>query len=315
MTKDMSKTFIFPGQGSQKISMGKELADNFKTAKNVFDEVDDALNQKLSDIIWGDDPLPLNLTENTQPALMATSIAVYNVLTIDGGYNIGDIKYMAGHSLGEYSALCAAGVFNISDTAKLLKTRGQAMQSACPVGKGGMVAIIGLDIPQIEQLCIKASEYGACEVANDNCPGQVVISGDAKAMQQAVDIAKSMGAKRALPLPVSAPFHSSLIKPAADKMAEALSNTHADTPKKPIIANITANEVTDSETIKDLLVQQVTGRVRWTESVNYMLDNNCSQFIELGAGKVLSGLVKRINREATTNALETPTEIEEFLRG
>jgi len=308
----MSKTaFIFPGQGSQTLGMGKELAESSDIARAVFEEVNDALNQNLSAIIWGEDADALNLTENTQPALMAVSVAVARVLEAQGGFQLADKgAYVAGHSLGEYSALTSVGVLDLATCAKLLKLRGQAMQRAVPVGKGAMAAIIGLAFDDVEALTIEAG----CELANDNSDGQVVISGTKETVEKACEIAKDKGAKRALLLPVSAPFHCSLMKPAADEMRDALGDATFNAPTLPVIANVTADAVDDENTLRDLLVDQITGRVRWRESVDYMGKNDVSTMIELGAGKVLSGLVRRINKDITCHNAETMGDIDELLK-
>ncbi len=313
----MKKVFIFPGQGSQTVGMGKELYDAFPEAKEVFQEVDSALGQNLSKIIFEGPQETLTLTENAQPALMATSIAVLKVLLKQSGKDMPFFAdFVAGHSLGEYSALVAANSFTLSQGAKLLKLRGQAMQEAVPQGKGGMAAVIGLSFAQVEELCSKAhSASESCELANDNSDGQVVISGSAAGIEKAEGIAKEMGAKRFLKLPVSAPFHSSLMKPAQDKMAEALGNTDVKAPVVPVIANVTAHATNDPSEIRDLLVKQVTGRVRWRESVINMADKySVSSAVEVGAGKVLSGLVKRIVANIETANLEKPADIEQFLK-
>ncbi len=313
----MKKIFIFPGQGSQTVGMGKELFDSFAEAKEVFQEVDNALGQNLSKIIFEGPQEELTLTENAQPALMATSMAVLKVLLKQSGKDISFFAdYVAGHSLGEYSALCAAGSFNISQTAKLLKLRGLSMQDAVPKGKGGMAAVIGLSFAQVEELCTKAhSESEPCELANDNSDGQVVISGSAAGIDKAESIAKEMGAKRYLKLPVSAPFHSSLMKPAQEKMRAALEAETIKIPVIPVIANISAAATSGPDEIRELLVEQVTGRVRWRESVINMSERyDITSATEIGAGKVLSGLVKRIVANIETSNIEKPADIEQFLK-
>lgn len=304
--------FTFPGQGSQTLGMGKALADAFPVAREVFQEVDEALSRKLSAIMWGEDQEALTLTENAQPAIMAASIAAIRVLENEGGVKLADkASYMAGHSLGEYSALCAAGTFSLSDTARLLDIRGKAMQSAVPVGEGAMAALLGLEMDQVEELVKKASASGAvCELANDNAPGQIVISGHKAGVEKAIEIAKEMGAKRALPLPVSAPFHSSLMAPAAQKMDAALAAVQINAPIVPLLANVTAAETSDAATIHRQLVEQVTARVRWRESIIALRGKGVGTFLELGTGKVLSGLAKRIDKDAETLNLGQPEELD-----
>jgi len=311
----MTNAFIFPGQGSQTLGMGKALAESFPLAKGIFEEVNDALSTNLTAIMWGEDIDALNLTENTQPALMAVSIAVSRVLENQGGFQLADKgSYIAGHSLGEYSALTAGGAFNLSDAAKLLQLRGQAMQRAVPVGQGGMAAILGLSFDDIHDIATQASDDEAiCQAANDNADGQVVISGHKQAVEKACALASEKGAKRAVMLPVSAPFHCALMGPAAIEMEQALTNTTINAPSLPVIANVTAQAETDPDVIRNLLVQQITGRVRWRESVQWMGNNNVTQMIELGAGKVLSGLTRRINKEITGMNAETPEDIEKIL--
>jgi len=300
--------------------MGKDLADAFATARAVFEEVDEALKQKLSKLMFEGPAEELTLTANAQPALMAHSIAVLRVLESDAKLDFGKhVSFVAGHSLGEYSALAAAGTFSLSDAARLLRLRGTAMQAAVPVGEGAMAALLGLDAPAAEEVAAQArkSPEGkdeVCDFANDNAPGQVVVSGAKAAVERALDIAKAKGAKRAVLLPVSAPFHCALMKPAADAMAEALANTKMAPPKVPLVANVTAAQVSDPETIRDLLVKQVTGRVRWRECVSYMKAQGVAQLYELGAGKVLSGLVKRIEPDVVGTALNGPVDIEAFAK-
>ena len=313
----MTRAFVFPGQGSQFIGMGKDLADNFTEAKEVFGEVNDTLSQDLFKIMCEGPDDALNLTENTQPALMAVSIAIMRILEKQGGINLKDIaSYVAGHSLGEYSALTAAGTFTLADTARLLKLRGQSMQQAVPVGVGSMAAILGLDMKAVEAVALDAAaqtEGEICEAANDNADGQVVVSGHAGAVARAVELATEQGAKRAIILPVSAPFHCQLMGPAAEKMAEALQATDMQAPIVPLVANVTAQAVTDPEQIRNLLVEQITGRVRWRESVLWMGENGVDEMVEIGAGKVLSGLTRRINRDITGQAVGAPEQIEAFL--
>ena len=292
--------FLFPGQGAQAIGMGKDLAENFLVAKNVFEEVNDALNQDLSALIWDGDIETLTLTENAQPALMATSIAAIKALESEG-IEFGQASYIAGHSLGEYSALCAAGSLSLMDTAKLLRTRGKAMQDAVPFGVGAMAAILGLDFETVSQLTNSIANDQVCQAANDNDPGQVVISGHKNAVEETIELAKDAGAKRAILLPVSAPFHCSLMQPAADTMAKALSEIILKDPIVPLVANVKANKEVNGETIKDLLVEQVTGSVRWRESIEFMSSEGVSEVYEIGAGKALSGMVRRIDREINVN--------------
>ncbi|MBT6893790.1 MAG: ACP S-malonyltransferase [Rhodobacterales bacterium] len=292
--------FLFPGQGAQAIGMGKDLAENFLVAKNVFEEVNDALNQDLSALIWDGDIETLTLTENAQPALMATSIAAIKALESEG-IEFGQASYIAGHSLGEYSALCAAGSLSLMDTAKLLRIRGKAMQDAVPFGVGAMAAILGLDFETVSQITNSSANDQVCQAANDNDPGQVVISGHKNAVEETIELAKDAGAKRAILLPVSAPFHCSLMQPAADTMAKALSEIILKDPIVPLVANVKANKEVNGETIKDLLVEQVTGSVRWRESIEFMSSEGVSEVYEIGAGKALSGMVRRIDREINVN--------------
>jgi [acyl-carrier-protein] S-malonyltransferase len=312
----MSWAFVFPGQGSQAVGMGKELAAAFTEAREIFGEVDEALKQNLSQLMFEGPGETLTLTENAQPALMAVSMAVVKVLEKQGNLSIRNTaRYVAGHSLGEYSALAAAGSLSLSDTARLLKTRGQAMQKAVPVGVGAMAALLGLDIDQALDIAGQASGNGEiCAAANDNAPGQVVVSGHTAAVARAIELAKGKGAKRAMMLPVSAPFHCPLMKPAADVMAEALGKVSIKSPAVPVIANVTAATVVDPDEIRRLLVEQVTGMVRWRESVQVMKDAGVDTLIELGSGKVLAGLTKRINGDLTGLSVGTPQDIEEFLK-
>ena len=309
----MTRAFLFPGQGSQAVGMGKALAEAFSAARDVFAEVDDALSQKLSKIMWEGPESDLVLTENAQPAIMAASIAVVRVLEKDMGLDVArHARLVAGHSLGEYSALCAAGAFTLADTARLLKTRGQAMQSAVPVGEGGMTALIGAEIDQAEAVASEAAAAGGtCVVANDNAPGQVVISGTLDALVRAGEIAKAKGIKRALPLAVSAPFHSPLMQPAAQKMAEVLAAVTIRPLAVPVLANVTAAEANDPESVRRLLVEQVTGRVRWRESILALKSLGVETTVEFG-GKVLTGMVKRIDPSLAMVSLETPADLEAF---
>lgn len=312
------RAFVFPGQGSQFIGMGKDLAEAFAEARETFEEVDDALNQKLFKLMTEGAEADLNLTENTQPALMAVSIAIINVLQRQGKIQLGNaIKFAAGHSLGEYSALTAVGALDLPKTAKLLKLRGQAMQKAVPVGIGSMAAILGLDLPDVQALAKAASEQAGpkqvCDCANDNSSGQVVISGHAGAVALAIELAPEKGAKKAVPLPVSAPFHCTLMAPAAQTMSQALADTNIRPPIVPIISNVTARAVVEPHDIRRLLVDQITGMVRWRESVSYMKDQGVSEMIEIGAGKVLSGLIKRIEKEVACESVGTPEQVEALI--
>ncbi len=311
----MSTAFIYPGQGSQEVGMGRALADAFAPAREVFEEVDETLKQKLSVIMFEGPDDVLRLTENAQPALMAVSMAVMRVLQAEGGFVLADrADFVAGHSLGEYSALAAAGALTLADTARLLKLRGQAMQKAVPVGEGAMAALLGLELDDARAVAEEAAAGEVCEAANDNAPGQIVVSGHAAAVERAVELAKAMGARRAMLLPVSAPFHCALMEPAAEAMADALAKTVIDAPSVPLVANVTAESVADPETIRRLLVEQVTGAVRWRESVLYMKDQGVDTLVEAGAGKVLSGLVRRIDRELSVRTLNAPDDIDEYLK-
>lgn len=309
----MTRAFIFPGQGSQAVGMGKALAEAFPAARDVFEEVDEALGQNLSALMWEGPFEELTLTANTQPALMAHSIAALRVLEKEAGVDISEAKFVAGHSLGEYSALCAAGALSLADTAKLLRIRGDAMQAAVPVGEGAMAALIGVDLDGAQK-AIDATEGGVCEIANDNAPGQVVISGDKARVEAVCAGAKEFGAKIAKLLPVSAPFHSSLMASAAERMADALADAAIVAPATKLVANVTAKEAASPDEIRDLLVKQVTGRVRWTESVSRMADAGCDDFVEVGSGKVLCGLVKRISKGASTIAIGEPGDIDVFVQ-
>jgi [acyl-carrier-protein] S-malonyltransferase len=310
----MTRAFLFPGQGSQAVGMGKVLADAFGSAREVFAEVDDALSQKLSRIMWEGPEADLVLTENAQPAIMAASLAVVRVMEKEFGLDIAKhAKLVAGHSLGEYSALCAAGAFTLSDTARLLKLRGQAMQSAVPVGAGGMIALIGAEIEQAEAVAAEASAAGGvCVVANDNAPGQVVLSGSKDAMDRVPDIAKAKGIKRAIPLAVSAPFHCPLMQPAARKMAEALAAVTIRPLAVPVVANVLAEPVAEPDYVRQLLVTQVTGRVRWRESILALRELGIDTTVEFGGNKVLTGMVKRIDKELQTITLDAPADLEAF---
>lgn len=311
----MKRAFVFPGQGSQAVGMGKELAEAFPVAREVFEEVDEALGQKLSTLMFEGPIDELTLTENAQPALMAVSTAVTRVLENEGNLSLSDhASFVAGHSLGEYSALTAVGTVELADAARLLKLRGQSMQQAVPVGEGAMAALLGLDLEDAQAVAKEAAQGDVCSAANDNAPGQVVVSGHKAAVERSLEIAKAKGAKRAVLLPVSAPFHCSLMAPAADAMAEALAAVNLRAPSVPVVCNVSADMVTDPETIRKYLVQQVTGVVRWRESVLYMRANEVEQLVELGAGKVLSGLNRRIDRDLTSANAGTPEEIENLLK-
>ncbi|WP_444455617.1 ACP S-malonyltransferase [Rhodobacter capsulatus] len=304
----MSVAWVFPGQGAQTIGMGKALAEAYPAAKAVFDEVDAALGEKLSALIWEGEIERLTLTANAQPALMATSLAAVAALKAEG-IEIGSAAFVAGHSLGEYSALCAAGALTLADTARLLRIRGEAMQSAVPVGVGAMAALLGLDFATAAEVAAEAAQGEVCQAANDNDPAQVVVSGHKAAVERAVEIAKGKGAKRAVMLPVSAPFHCALMQPAADRMAEALAAVTVSAPIVPVVANVRAEAVCDPETIRQLLVAQVTGSVRWRESVLWMVSQGVTDFCEVGAGKALSGMIKRIAKETTQKAVGTPEDV------
>ena len=306
----MTTAFMFPGQGSQSVGMGKSLADQFAAARAVFAEVDEALGQKLSQLMWEGPEGDLTLTENAQPALMAVSIAVIRVLEAEHGITVANTaRFVAGHSLGEYSALAAAGTFSLADAARLLKTRGRAMQSATPVGTGAMAALLGLDFATAAAAAAEAAQGDVCQAANDNSDGQVVVSGSRAAVERCAEIAKAKGAKRAVMLPVSAPFHSALMQPAADVMAEALSKVTMHAPVVPVVANVGVAPLTDPAKIRESLVAQVTGTVRWRECVGFMAAQGVTRFYEIGAGKVLTGLSKKNAPEATAFAINTPEDI------
>lgn len=304
----MTIAFVFPGQGAQTIGMGKALADAYPAAKAVFDEVDAALGESLSSLIWEGDIEALTLTQNAQPALMATSVAAMRALEAEG-ISIDKASFVAGHSLGEYSALAASGAISLADTARLLRTRGQAMQSAVPVGVGAMAALLGLDFATVKEVAAEAAADGeVVQAANDNDPTQVVVSGHKAAVERAAEIAKGRGAKRAVMLPVSAPFHCALMQPAADVMAEALAGVEIKSPAVPLIANVRADEVTSPDEIRALLVEQVTGSVRWRESVQVMAGKGVTEFWEIGAGKALSGMIRKIDRSLTSRQIGTPED-------
>ena len=304
----MARAFVCPGQGAQSIGMGKALAEAYVESKQVFEEVDDALGESLSKLIWEGDIDVLTLTENAQPALMATSLAAARALTREG-MGVETANFVAGHSLGEYSALAIAGALSIADVARLLRTRGKAMQAAVPVGVGAMAALLGLDFETASQVAKQAAGDEVCEAANDNDPAQVVVSGHKAAVERAVELAKEHGAKRAVLLPVSAPFHCSLMSPAAAVMKEALSEATIISPSVPVVSNVKAQAVSDPDEIRELLIQQITGSVRWRESVMWMAQNDVSEIWEIGAGKALSGMVRRIDREVECKNIATPEDI------
>ncbi|MBW4963050.1 ACP S-malonyltransferase [Sulfitobacter sp. CW3] len=294
----MSIAFVYPGQGAQTIGMGRDLADAYPAAKAVFDEVDEALGEKLSTLIWEGEAEALTLTQNAQPALMATSMAAMAALNAEG-ITVEKAAFVAGHSLGEYAALCAAGTFSLADTARLLRIRGRAMQAAVPVGQGAMAALLGLSFEQAEQVAADAAQGEVCQVANQNDPAQNVVSGSKAAVERALDLAKAAGAKRALLLPVSAPFHCALMAPAAEEMSEALAGVTMNAPIVSVVANVVAHAVTDPDEIRKLLIEQVTGQVRWLSSVEWMGAQGVTEIWEIGAGKALSGMIRRINKDIT----------------
>lgn len=304
----MSRAFVFPGQGAQTIGMGRALAAAYPAAQAVFDEVDEALGEKLSALIWEGEQDALTLTANAQPALMATSLAMMRALEAEG-VSVGDLEFVAGHSLGEYSALAAAGAISLADTAHLLRVRGTAMQDAVPVGVGAMAALLGLDFAAVQEVAAEAAQGEVCQAANDNDPGQVVVSGHKAAVERACEIAKDRGARRAVLLPVSAPFHCALMQPAADVMAQALADVAISAPNVPLVANVRAEAVSDPDVIRALLVEQVTGSVRWRESVGYMAGQGVSEIWEIGAGKALCGMIRRIDKDVVTKAVGTPEDV------
>ncbi|MEO9772969.1 ACP S-malonyltransferase [Roseibium sp.] len=306
----MTIAFTFPGQGSQSVGMGKALADAFPDARAVFEEVDEALGQKLSDVMWNGPDDALMLTANAQPALMAVSLATMRVLEARGFDLAASVSYVAGHSLGEYSALAAAGSLDVGTAARLLRVRGDAMQNAVPVGQGAMAALLGLDFDVAVEVARDAAQGEVCQAANDNAPGQVVVSGHLAAVERAIEIAKAKGARRAVMLPVSAPFHCALMAPAADAMAEALAGANISAPAVPLVANVLAAPITDPSEIRARLVEQVTGTVRWRESVTWLAQNGVDTFVEIGTGKVLTGMVKRIARDAAGLAINAPDDID-----
>ncbi len=308
----MTRAFVFPGQGAQTVGMGRALAEAYPAARAVFEEVDEALGEKLSELIWEGDQDRLTLTENAQPALMATSLAAMRALEAEG-VTIAAAAYVAGHSLGEYSALAAAGALTVADTARLLRTRGLAMQEAVPVGVGAMAALLGLDFETATKIARQAASDSTsgeiCQAANDNDPTQVVVSGHKAAVERAVELAREKGAKRAMLLPVSAPFHCALMQPAAEVMADALSHVNLERPAVPLVANVRAAGLSDPPTLRSLLVEQVTGAVRWRESISWMGAHGVDEIWEIGAGKALSGMIRRINREIATRQVGTPDEV------
>ncbi|MGF1550888.1 MAG: ACP S-malonyltransferase [Paracoccaceae bacterium] len=304
----MTRAFIFPGQGAQAVGMGRALAEAYPAAAEVFEAVDDALGERLSAVIWEGPEDRLTLTANAQPALMATSLAAVAALATEG-VRVADAAFVAGHSLGEYSALAAAGALDVGAAARLLRRRGEAMQTAVPVGEGAMAAILGLDLGRVRDLAALAAEGEVCEAANDNDPAQVVVSGHRAAIERAVALAAERGAKRAVMLPVSAPFHCALMRPAAEAMAEALADARIETPAVPLVANVAAHAVSDPETIRRLLVEQVTAAVRWRESVAWMAGEGVDETVEAGAGKALSGMVRRIERKVATLQVATPEDV------
>ena len=309
----MAVAFVFPGQGSQTVGMGKALAETFAPARRVFEEVDAALGERLTETIWNGPAETLTLTENAQPGLMAVSLAAMRVLQEEAGVDLArDAAFVAGHSLGEYSALAAADAFSVADAARLLRVRGRAMQKAVPVGKGAMAALIGLELGDVQTIAAEAEGAGVCAAANDNGGGQVVLSGDKAAVEHAVETAKQRGAKRAMLLPVSAPFHCALMQPAADAMAEALAKVTVKPPRVPLVANVLAQPISEPAAIVRSLIAQVTGTVRWRESIEFMAHAGVTTFYEIGAGRVLTGLIKRIAEGANASAIGTPEDVSRF---
>ncbi|WP_078709398.1 ACP S-malonyltransferase [Consotaella salsifontis] len=308
----MALALIFPGQGSQSVGMGRELAEAYPAARQVFEEVDEALGEKLSDLIWAGPEDRLTLTANAQPALMAVSLAALRAAEAEG-FSVDKAAYVAGHSLGEYSALAAVGALSVAETAKLLRIRGEAMQKAVPAGKGAMAAVLGLDHDAVVALCEASAEGEVCQLANDNGGGQIVISGDKAAVERAIALAGERGAKRAIPLPVSAPFHCRLMQPAAERMAEALAGAEIRAPRVPVVANVVAAAITDPNEIRTRLVEQVTGQVRWRESMEYLAGQGVDTLFELGSGKVLSGLAKRIDKRLKAQPVGAPADIQAAL--
>jgi [acyl-carrier-protein] S-malonyltransferase len=310
----MKRAFVFPGQGSQAPGMGRDLAEAFSAARLLFEEVDDALSQRLSRLMFEGPESDLTLTENAQPALLAASLAVIRVLEAEAGFDISSLAYVAGHSLGEYSAHAAAGTFSVADAVRLVKRRGQAMQTAVPVGEGAMAALLGLDIDAARQVADGTAGHGVCVVANDNCPGQIVVSGHAEAVRKAVELAAERGARRSIMLPVSAPFHCPLLAPAAEVMEEALGKVELQTPRVPVVANVTAAPTLDPHEIRELLVEQVIRMVRWRETVLLFKEREVEEVVEIGAGRVLAGLVKRIDRDLPASSVGTAAEAEALMK-
>jgi [acyl-carrier-protein] S-malonyltransferase len=310
----MKRAFVFPGQGSQQPGMGRDLAEAFTAARLLFEEVDDALSQHLSRLMFEGPESELTLTENAQPALLAASLAVIRVLEAEAGFDPGQLDYVAGHSLGEYSAHAAVGTFSVPDAVRLVKRRGQAMQKAVPVGEGAMAALLGLDIEAAREVADGTAGHGICVVANDNCPGQIVVSGHRTAVERAVELAAERGARRSIMLPVSAPFHCPLMAPAAEVMEEALGEVALKAPRVPVVANVTAAPALDPDAIRELLVEQVIRMVRWRETVLLFKQNEVEEVVEIGSGRVLSGLVKRIDRELPASSVGTAAETEALMR-
>jgi [acyl-carrier-protein] S-malonyltransferase len=310
----MKRAFVFPGQGSQAPGMGRDLAEAFMPARLLFEEVDDALSQNLSRLMFDGPEGDLTLTENAQPALLAVSLAIVRILEVEAGFDVGALAYVAGHSLGEYSAHAAAGTFSVPDAVRLVKRRGQAMQKAVPVGEGAMAALLGLEIEAAREIAAGTSGYGVCVVANDNCPSQIVVSGHRAAVERAVALAAERGARRSIMLPVSAPFHCPLMAPAAAVMEQALGEVSLQAPRVPIVANVTAAPTSDPDVIRELLVEQVIRMVRWRETVLLFKEHEVEEVVEVGAGRVLTGLVKRIDRELLARSAGTAAELEALMK-
>jgi [acyl-carrier-protein] S-malonyltransferase len=310
----MKRAFVFPGQGSQQPGMGRDLAEAFAPARRLFEEVDDALSQHLSRLMFEGPESDLTLTENAQPALLAASLAVIRVLEAESGFDVAQLAYVAGHSLGEYSAHAAAGTFSVPDAVRLVKRRGQAMQKAVPVGEGAMAALLGLDIDAAREVAAGTAGFGICVVANDNCPGQIVVSGHTAAVERAVALAAERGARRSIMLPVSAPFHCPLMAAVAEVMEEALEEVSLTTPRVPVVANVTAAPASDPNEIRELLVEQVIRLVRWRETVLLFKQHEVEEIVEIGAGRVLTGLVKRIDRELAASSVGTAAETEALMK-